>query len=78
MTAAGTRGREREQEREQEREREWEREQGEGEGKEARTTNAAGRQQRGPTPLAPPLLHPSREGYFSFIFFVTTHFVNRQ
>ena len=45
-TAAGTGGREQEQEQEQ----------GEGEGKEARTTNAAGRRQRGPTPLAPPPL----------------------
>ena len=53
-TAAGMRGREWEQEWEQEREWEREREQGEGEGKEARTTNAAGRQQCGPTPLAPP------------------------
>ena len=71
-TVAGTRGRDQEQEQEQEQE------QGKGKGKEVRTTNAAGRRQRRPTPLAPPLLHPSREGYFSFIFFVTTHFVNRQ
>ena len=67
MTVVGMRGRE----------WQWEWEQGEGEGKEARTTNVAGRRQCRPMPLAS-LLHPLREGHFSFIFFVTTHFVNRQ
>ena len=82
MTAAGTRRRGQDQEQEQEQEQEWEQEQeqeqGEGEGKEARTTNTAGRRQRGPTPLAPPSCILRERGTLVLFFFVTTHIVNRQ